>query len=395
MEKPWLLDIGRELQPEIQTIREYLHQYPELSFQETKTQAYLIQYLHDMGVENIEQVADTGLAVIIQSSSPGKCIALRADMDALPIEEKNETNYTSKHKGIMHACGHDVHMSILMGVIRILHQNPDKWKGSLLAIFQPGEEKLPGGALKIIESGILKRHKAQLIIGQHVMPGMPIGTFGFKTGAYMASTDEIFLRIYGQGGHAAMPELTKDTVAASAEAILSMKSEIKEMSREIPTVLSIGFVEAKGSTNVIPSEVNMQGTFRTMDESFRKYAKQQMHSILKRVTQSYDVNYQLDIIDGYPSLTNHKEYTCSAIEYMQELVGSSKLVNLETRLTGEDFAYYSQKMPSVFYRIGIAGETLGKVNVHNANFDIDPNALLQGTVGMTWLAVQFLNHFNK
>ncbi len=394
MESTQLLSKAENILPQLINVRNHLHSYPELSFQEYKTQQFLKETLQNIGITNIKEIADTGLAVILESSNHGACIALRADMDALPIQEVNQTEYTSKNQGIMHACGHDVHMTALLGALQILHENKHRWQGKVLAIFQPGEELLPGGANKIIESNILKGNKAQLIIGQHVMPGMKTGETGFHAGAYMASTDELYINISGQGGHAATPELTKDTVSCAAETILSLKQEISNSAKDVPVILSIGKIDAPGSTNVIPSEIKMQGTFRTMDESFRKYAKTQMQTIVKRVANKYGVTTELIIKDGYPSLTNHIEYTNMAMDFMQELLGKHNANEIKVRMTGEDFAYYSQKMPAVFYRLGIANETIGHVNVHNQCFDIDNKALMYGAAGMAHLTMCFLKHLN-
>ncbi|MEA1874646.1 MAG: M20 family metallopeptidase [Bacteroidota bacterium] len=395
MNKQEIIHIAHRNHPEITEIRRHLHKFPELSFQEKATQNYLIQELENIGINKIEKIADTGIAVELDSGNPGSCIALRADMDALPIQEANVTSYTSVNSGVMHACGHDTHMSSLIGCLKILQNHKSAWKGKILAIFQPGEEVLPGGATKVISSGIFKKYKPRLIIGQHVMPGMPVGHIGFKIGHYMASTDEIYIKITGKGGHAATPALTKDTVACASEIILTLKSEIKSMAKEVPVVLGFGKLIAEGSNNIIPSEVNIAGTFRTMDEAFRAYAKQQMLSISQSIANRYGTQVKLEIRNGYPSLTNHKEYTSDAIEYMQDLLGTNQVEAMDIRLTGEDFAYYSQTLPAIFYRFGIQGEKLGAVNVHNQFFDIDEKALIYSTAGLTWLSIQFLNQFNS
>jgi len=368
--------------------------YPELSFREKETQNYLKKALEDIGVSHHEEIADTGLAAELPGKQTGKCIALRADMDALPLQEKNQKSYTSKHAGVMHACGHDVHMACLLGALRILKHAQNSVQGSILAIFQPGEEQLPGGANKVIESGIFDKYSPHLILGQHVMPGQAVGTLGFRSGEYMASTDEIYIRFKGKGGHIAVPSMTEDAVSAAAEAILSLKQEIRQEAGNIPAILGFGKVEARGSNNLIPSEVNLSGTFRTMDEKFREYAKEQMRIKLNRIAQAYKLQAELKIIKGYPSLKNHKSFTQDAIDFSTDLLGSSHVVDLEKRMTGEDFAFYSQHMPSVFYRLGIAGKTAGHENVHSAFFDIDEDALVYGSAGMAWLALNFLNQFN-
>lgn len=395
METPQILSKAENFLPELIRIRRHLHMYPELSFQEHQTQLFLKQELNAIGITDVTEIAGTGLAVKIESNNKGACVALRADMDALPVEEANAIEYASKNKGVMHACGHDVHMTALFGAIKLLNDCKDQWHGKVLAIFQPGEELLPGGANKVLDSEVLSENKARLIIGQHVMPGMPVGETGFRSGPYMASTDEIYINISGKGGHAATPELTKDTISCAAEMILSLKEEISMMSKDVPVIMGIGRIDAPGSTNIIPSEVKIQGTFRTMDESFRKYAKDQMKSILKRIAGKYGVEVELIIKDGYPSLTNNIEYTNTAKEFMKELLGKQQVNDMAIRMTGEDFAYYTQKMPAVFYRFGIAGEKLGSTNVHNRYFDIDDKALMYGASGMAHLAINFLKQFNS
>lgn len=395
IEKDILLNNAKQDKDLLVTVRRHIHQNPELSFQEYNTQIYLEKKLKELGITDVKHIGDTGLAIIIEGKGKGECIALRADMDALPIQEANEVPYKSQNDGIMHACGHDVHSAALLGAIKLLHETRQKWNGKVLAIFQPGEEKLPGGANKIIDSGIFEKLKPRLIIGQHVMPEMPVGTIGFRAGTYMASTDEIYIDIEGKGGHAAVPELTKDTVSCASEIILSLKNGLQEMSKDIPVIFSIGKVIANGSTNIIPSEVKMEGTLRTMDEQFRKYAKTQMHLIVGRISEQYGVKATLKIIDGYPSLSNHSSYTTEAIEFMEELLGSKNVKTMDLRMTGEDFAYYSQIMPAIFYRLGIADEYKGNINVHNNHFDINEDALTYGSCGLAWLAIRFLTRINS
>jgi amidohydrolase len=389
-----ILELARQMKPLLVEQRNHLHMHPELSFRERETRNYLKKALENIGIAQIDEVADTGLAAELPGNREGKCIALRADMDALPLQEKTHKAYASKNAGVMHACGHDVHMTCLLGALRILKSMQSHVKGKVLAIFQPGEEQLPGGANKVIASGIFDKYKPELILGQHVMPGQAVGTLGFRYGPYMASTDEIYIKFMGKGGHIAVPSLTADAVSAAAETILSLKEEIRQEAGDIPAILGFGKVEAKGSNNLIPAEVTLAGTFRTMDESFRKYAKEQMQIKLNRIADAYGLKAELNIVKGYPSLKNHKSYTQDAIEYAADLLGSSHIADLDKRMTGEDFAFYSQHMPSVFYRLGIAGNELGHENVHSPHFDIDDEALVYGSAGMAWLALNFLENFN-
>lgn len=372
--------------------RKYLHMHPELSFKEYETQKYLQQALSDIGFSDINPLADTGLSTTCNGNSKGPCVALRADMDALPLQEKKHS-LASVNPGIMHACGHDVHMTCLLGALKILYEIRPQFTGKVLAIFQPGEEKLPGGAIKVIKSGIFEKHNPEIIIGQHVMPGQPVGKFGFRPGNYMASTDEIYITIKGNSGHIAVPSMTQDVVSAASESIINIKKEIESQAGDVPVVIGFGKINANGNTNIMPPEVCISGTFRTMDENFRKHAKIQMKDILKQISNNYGTSFDLNIVEGYPALTNHPAYTKEAMQYTGELLGKSNIIELDKRMTGEDFAHYAQIMPAIFLRLGIAGNKSGYANVHSADFDIDNDALTYGSAVLAWLALKFIKRF--
>jgi amidohydrolase len=385
-----ILDNAKKLKSWLVSHRRHLHQHPELSFKEFETKIYLRHVLKDMGLP-VSDITKTGLSTTCHGAKVGPYIALRSDMDALPLQENTNLSFTSANHKVMHACGHDVHMTCLLGALRILNELRSEFAGNVLGIFQPGEEVLPGGAIKVIESGIFEKYKPKLIIGQHVMPGQPTGTLGFKPGHYMASTDELYITVKGNGGHIAVPQLTKDIISAAAEIVLSLKKQIIKEAGDIPVIIGFGKIEAEGSTNLMPTEAKLTGTFRTMDEKFRKHAKSLIHSIANQIAERYGAKAEITIINGYPSLTNHTLYTKEAMQFAGELVGNQNIIKLDKRMTGEDFAHYSRIMPAIFYRLGIAGNHTGINNIHRPDFDVDENALIYGSASMAWLALKFLN----
>ncbi|MBN1598919.1 MAG: amidohydrolase [Bacteroidales bacterium] len=380
--------------PEILQTRKYLHKNPELSFEEYKTAQFIKTELKELEIEFSDGYVKTGIVGIIKGKNPGKkTVALRADIDALPIQELNETDYKSKIPGVMHACGHDVHTSSLLGTAKILQHLKDQFEGTVLLVFQPGEEKLPGGAKLMLEAGALKNPKPDIIIGQHVMPGLQSGKVGFRQGMYMASTDEIYLTVKGKGGHAAMPHQVTDSVLIASHIIVALQQIVSRNAIPfIPTVLSFGKVEAKGATNIIPAEVKVEGTFRTMDETWRKEAHKKIKAICESVSTAMGASCDIEIKPGYPFLINDDEITKKAKTYAEDILGKNEVVDLDLRMTAEDFAYYSQQFPSTFYRLGITDKK-GKNShpLHSPYFDIDEEALKTGMKLMAWLAVSFLN----
>lgn len=373
--------------------RRYIHQYPELSFMETNTQAYVIEQLRSLGITEIASTAQTGITALIRGNNPeSKTIALRADMDALPIEEQNNTEYTSKNKGVMHACGHDVHTASLLGTASILQQLRNEFNGTVKLLFQPGEEKLPGGASLMIADGALENPKPKTIFGQHVMPLLPAGTIGFREGLYMASTDELYVTITGKGGHGAMPHLTVDPVLIAAHLVTTLQSIVSRNANPIiPSVLSFGKVIANGATNIIPNEVYLEGTFRTLDETWRTKAHELLVRTAEQLAASMGGSCSFEIRKGYPFLQNDIETTRKAKAAAIAYIGETNVVDLDIWMAAEDFAYYSQEMPACFYRLGTRNEAKGIVSgVHTPTFDIDESALELSTGLMAWLTVQSL-----
>tara|TARA_B100000900_G_C20599288_1_gene724828 strand:+ start:3409 stop:4599 length:1191 start_codon:yes stop_codon:yes gene_type:complete len=379
---------------EIKTYRRHLHQHPELSFKEYHTADFIENKLREMGVENVQRIVKTGVTFLLEGSSEGKNLALRADIDALPIFEKNKVDYKSKYDGIMHACGHDVHTSCLLGVAKILHQLKSEFKGSVKFIFQPGEEKAPGGASLLIKDGILKDPIPKAILGQHVMPFIEVGKVGFRPGKYMASSDEIYLTIEGEGGHAAMPEKLVDPVIITSHILIALQQIIsRKASPKMPSVLSFGDISSKGSTNVIPDFVNVSGTFRTFDEIWRAEALVLITNMAEGIATSMGAKCKVRIEKGYPYLFNDPAYTERNISAAQEYLGVENVVNLDLWMASEDFSFYSQNVEGCFYRLGTRNETKSIISgVHTPDFNIDEDALKIGMGLMSWLTIQELNH---
>ncbi|KXX68321.1 M20 family metallopeptidase [Flammeovirga sp. SJP92] len=379
---------------EIVANRRHLHANPELSYQEFETAKYVAEKLRSYGVEVQEGVAETGVVGLIKGNNPdSKVISLRADMDALPIIEENDVPYKSKNEGVMHACGHDVHTTSLLGTAQILQSIKNEFEGTVKLIFQPGEEKLPGGASLMIKDGALKNPTPSKMIGQHVMPFIDCGKVGFREGMYMASADEIYFTVKGKGGHGAMPEKNIDPIVITSHIIVALQQIVSRYAApKIPSVLSFGDVRAFGATNVIPNEVKVKGTFRTMNEEWRMEAHERITSIAKGIAEGMGATVDMDIQKGYPFLVNEPELTRRNKAAAIEFLGEENVVDLDIWLAAEDFSYYSQEMDSCFYRLGTRNEEKGIVSsVHTPTFDIDEDALEIGVGLMTWLALNELN----
>ncbi|VXD19696.1 M20 family metallopeptidase [Marinoscillum sp. 108] len=379
---------------DIQAIRHHLHSHPELSFQEFETADFIEAELRKMGITDFERKAETGITFMLKGREDnGKVVAMRADIDALPIIEANEVSYKSQNEGVMHACGHDVHTSSLLGAVRILKELKDHYSGTVKVIFQPGEEKLPGGASVLIKEGILENPKPDRILGQHVMPLIPAGKVGFRKGMYMASADEIYFTVTGKGGHAAMPENTVDPVLITSHIIVALQQIIsRNCSPKIPSVLSFGRVEALGATNVIPNEVKVEGTFRTYDEEWRAEAHVRMKKMAEGIAESMGAQCDFQVMKGYPHLKNHPEYTQANIEAAKAYMGDENVEEIDLWLAGEDFAFYSHHVDACFYRLGTRNEAKGITSgVHTPTFDIDESALKTGMGLFAWLTIAELN----
>ncbi|NVN95449.1 MAG: amidohydrolase [Bacteroidetes bacterium] len=375
--------------PEFIEIRRKIHIHPELGFEEHKTSELIANSLKEFGIPFQAGIAKTGIVAIIEGKNPTKkIIALRADMDALPIEEKNNCEYKSVNKGIMHACGHDAHIACLLGAAKILQTIKDEFEGSVKFIFQPSEEKFPGGAQAMIKERVLENPVPELIIGQHVLPTLESGKIGLRAGKYMASTDEIYLTVKGKGGHAATPELNINPIVIASHIIIALqKITDYNTQTDLPTVLSIGRIEGNGRTNIIPDEVKMDGTLRTFDEEWRAKAHYKITEIAQSVAKEMGGSCDVFIDKGYPFLVNDIKVTADIKSYAIDFLGKENVIKLDMRLTAEDFAYYSQEIPACFYRLGVRNEAKGIVsNLHTNTFDIDENSIETGMGLMAWLA---------
>lgn len=373
-------------------IRRHLHQYPELSYEEHKTSGYVKEQLNSLGIES-RTMAGTGLVARVKGKDPEKkVIALRGDMDALPIQEANVLPYRSKHQGVMHACGHDVHTSSLLGAIKILNDFKDQFRGTVKLIFQPGEEKLPGGASIMIKQGVLENPEPVAIFGQHVMPELEAGTAGFKTGKFMASSDEINIAVKGKGGHAAMPYKGTDPVLMASHLIVTLQQLVSRNAPPIiPSVLSFGYIEGRGATNIIPDEVKIQGTFRTFDEEWRLDAHKRIEKMALGLVESMGGKCEIDIKKGYPCLVNEEKVTQKAIDAAEKYLGKNNVINLDLRPTAEDFAYYAQHLPACFYRLGVANSSKGiRAPLHTPYFNIEEEALKTGMGLLAFIAINEL-----
>lgn len=383
--------IAQKYSTKATVIRKHLHAYPELANQEFKTSAYIREELDQLKLPYTFGHAQTGIVATLKCRNPKKkTVAIRADMDALPIAEQTGLEYTSKHSGCMHACGHDLHMASVLGVAMIAKELKKELEGTILFIFQPAEEKVPGGAIKMLEEGAINP-KPDVMIGQHVMPSLPVGKVAFRDGITMASADEIYITIHGIGGHAAQPHTLVDPIAIGAEIIQSLQQVVsRKANPAIPTVLSFGKFMASGATNVIPDEAKMEGSLRTMDETWRFQAHDIIRKRVAYIAKISGAEATVDIKVGYPMLMNDVHIVKQARKYARILLGDKQVLPLDIEMTAEDFAYYAQEFPSVFYRLGTGGEEPYGYPLHSSQFNIHPTALLTSIETLAWLVISFL-----
>lgn len=387
-------DLCRQIFPEIVEIRRFLHRHPELSKTEEKTAAFICSKLDEWNIPYEKNIGGFGIVAFIRGAESGPCIALRADMDALPITEENDFDFKSENKGVMHACGHDAHVANLLGVSYILSRMNTSLKGSVKLIFQASEETFPGGAIQMIEAGVLENPHVDMVMGMHVSPELETGVIGMKPGMYMASTDEIYLTIKGKGGHAATPEKVNDPVVTSAHILLALQQIVSRHAEPgIPSVLSFGRIEGLGRTNIIPDVVRLEGTLRTFNEEWRKTAHELIKSKASLVAQANMCECVTEIAHGYPYLVNDPELITQVRDLAAEYLPELKLVDLPLRMTAEDFAYFSHERPSLFFRLG-TGDELKKTcfNLHTSRFNVDEDALRDSMLFMAGMTVLLLNH---
>jgi amidohydrolase len=376
-------------------IRRHLHSHPELSFKEYKTSEFVQSKLTQYGIPFRSGIVDTGIVGIIEGNKPdSRVIALRADMDALPILEENEVSYASKNKGVMHACGHDVHTASLIGASRILNELKNNFDGTIKLIFQPGEEKLPGGASLMIKEGVLENPEPSSIIGQHVYPLLPAGSVGFRPGKFMASADEIEMKITGIGGHGAIPHRSIDPIIVTAQIISALQQIVsRNCDPVVPSVLTFGSINSEGGTyNVIPNAVKLKGTFRTFSEVWRYQAHKKFKKMAIGMAESMGAKCEIIINVGYPYLTNNKDLTLRCREAAISFLGEEQVHELPMRMTAEDFSYYTHKVHGCFYRLGTGNEVQGiTAPVHSSRFNIDESSLSVGAGLMAWIAIEELS----
>lgn len=381
--------LARELAPAFIDIRHHIHSHPELSFEEYATSAFIRQKLDEFGVSYRADVAGTGIIALIEGKNSFKrTIAIRADIDALPIHEANNVPYKSKNEGVMHACGHDVHTTCVLGATKILQQLKDEFEGTIKVLFQPGEEKHPGGASLMIKDGALENPRPDAILGMHVQPSMETGKLGFRAGKYMASADEIYITIKGKGGHAAQPHLTTDTILVASHLVVGLQQIISRNNDPFsPSVLSICAFNGGYTTNVIPREVKLMGTFRAMDETWRFKAHELIKKQATELAHAMGAAIDIDILVGYPTLYNNETVTAGARSLAENYLGTEYVEDTEVRMGAEDFAYYSQVIPACFFRLGTGNKARGITSgVHTPTFDIDENAIEIGMGAMAYLA---------
>ena len=382
-----------ELKADIIAIRQHIHAHPELSMAEVETTRFICSQLDSYNIPYNTNLLKTGVIALIKGNKPNKkVIALRADIDALPITENSKKNYCSQNTGVMHACGHDVHTASLLGAAKIISELKNSFEGTVKLIFQPSEEKLPGGALLMIKKGVLKNPAPESIVAQHVYNTLEEGQVGFHAGEYMASCDEIYMTVKGKGGHAAIPAEVNNPLITASKILTALNDyAVKNKNNAIPMILSFGKIIGNGATNVVPDEVYIEGTFRTMSEPFRKEAHQTITRIVAQQAKACGGKCDLIIEKGYPVLYNNPKLTEFAKTAAEEYLGKKNVVKLDKRMTSEDFAYYSHKIPACFYRLGTGNKSKGITSaVHTSTFDIDENALVTGMGLMAWITLKQL-----
>ena len=382
--------LSKAYSEEFIAVRRHLHAHPELSYLEFETSKFVQSKLSEIGI-SFEVIATTGVVGIIEGKNPqSRVIALRADMDALQIQEENDLSYKSLNEGIMHACGHDVHTTILLGAAKILFALKNEWEGTVKLIFQPGEEKNPGGASYMIRDGVLQNPAPAGIIALHVHPGLDFGKLSFRKGRVMASADELYFTIRGKGGHAAAPHLTADTILIASHLIVSLQQIISRNNNPAsPSVLSICSIQGGYTTNVIPSEVKLKGTFRAMDETWRYKAHDLIRKLATGIAESMGAEIDVLVDIGYPTVDNDPAFTDTNWQLAETYMGNGNVPETEMRMGAEDFGYYTQIIPGCFFRLGVRNEMAGIVsNVHTPTFNIDERAIETGMGMMAWLGAK-------
>ncbi len=367
-------------------LRRDLHTNPELSWQEKRTAKVVAEELKKNGLDVTTNVAQTGVVALLKGKDPStKCIALRADMDALPITEENNATYKSCNAGVMHACGHDVHTANLLGVAMVLSELKEEIEGTIKFIFQPSEEKTPSGAAAMIDAGVLEQPTVSKILGLHVSPELEAGTFGFHEGKFMASSDEIYITVIGKGGHAAQREKLINPLIGASHLLIQLDMLNVEGH---DFVLSFGKITGPGATNIVPDRVEIAGTLRCFDETFRAVMQKRIAEICESTGAANKVRCELNIVVGSPVVLNNEALTKQAAQLAADYAGADKVLSIPKRMGSEDFGYYTHHLPSCFYRMGVGNKSKGITSgLHTSTFDIDESALKDSIGVMSWLAL--------
>ncbi|HEX2969617.1 MAG TPA: M20 family metallopeptidase [Bacteroidales bacterium] len=392
--KDTILKEAQLIENEVISYRRHFHKHPELSYKEFETSDYIKQWLRKNDFEFKDGIAGTGIVAFLKGEKEGgRVVAVRAEMDCLPVSERAVNDFSSIYSGRMHACGHDAHMAMLMGVALLMKKIRNEFGGTIMLVFQPGEEKNPGGARLMIESGIFEKYKPDMFIAHHVLPELETGKVGYKPGRYLASCDEIYLTVEGKGGHAALPALTTDQIFIASNLVVRLKTVMSERqtAKKIPTVLGIGKIIGEGATNVIPEKVEIAGTFRTFDEKWRAEALDLIRLVADRTAREYGVKINVNISEGYPVLVNNEKMAQRAIELSHQLLGNDKVETYDIRMSSDDFSFYSSVAPSLYYRVGIRKKGAEMKKLHTPDFDIDEEGMKTGVGNMAWLLYNFLN----
>ena len=381
--------LSKKHSQEIISLRRKIHQYPELAFKEFETAKLIYSKLKSVKPDKVSKIAGTGVTALISGKSGSKCVGLRADMDALPILENTGLPFASKNRGVMHACGHDAHMAMLYGAMLIISGLKSEFKGKVKFIFQPAEEKNPGGASILVKHGILKNPKVDVIFGQHVITGKPAGSLGFCPGVMMASQDELYITITGKSGHGAKPHTTVDPIVIASQVVLALQTIASRNTNPYdPLVITIGKFEGGTATNIIPAEVKLAGTIRTLNEKLRKKSLKLIDRTLKGITESAGAKYKFEISPGYPELVNDAKITEFASNAALKYAGKKNVFKAESIMAAEDFAYYLKKIPGTFYRIGVGNTS----DIHTPEINLDEAALPAGAGFMAYLAISYLKN---
>ena len=385
-------NLANEYYPQAIKIRRHLHQYPELSGHEQKTAQYISEQLALIGIKSSKMLDNTAVVAEINGTQDksASTIVLRADMDALPIEEKNTFDFISKNKGVMHACGHDMHMANILTAAYVLWHLKNNFSGKILLVFQPSEEMFPGGAIRLIQSGLFDKYQIKAVLGCHVTPEIPTGQIGLKCGNYMASTDELYITIKGKGGHAAIPSMFINPLLITSEILLALEHFCEEFApKDIPSVLTFGRIVGDGKTNVVPESVKIEGTLRTFNEEWRQEAYKKLIEICNNIAAIRNGSVEVFIDKGYPVLINNENLTQQCASWAKQFIGDENVLSLDYRMTAEDFAHYSHHYPAVFFRLGTQIEGL-QTNLHAANFNANEEALKTGATLMSFFAINLL-----